>query len=164
MSNYDLNPRPATRRQATCSRVRWAAVCFFVVVLWTTGCRTTSPSGAKVSASVIIPHASLTDISVATMDVFAKAGFTAKSATEKTLLLERPGGTWDNILHNDWSTAGTVERVRIHILDYPPDAHLVECNAVVVSHPNEFVFEEEKQVLGTGEFKKLLHAVKARFP
>ncbi len=159
-----MNPHPATSRQVPCCRVMLAVLCLFAVAVWTTGCRTTSPSGAKVSASVIIPHASLTDISVATMDVFAKAGFTAKSATEKTLLLERPGGTWDNILHNDWSTAGTLDRVRIHILDYPPDAHLVECNAVVVSHPNEFVFEEEKQMFRTGEFKKLLNAVKARFP
>lgn len=141
-----------------------AWVCLGLALALAAGCRTTSPSGAKVSASVIITNATAADINLAAMDVFAKAGFNPKSATAKTLLLERPGGTMNNILHGAWSSKGTVERVRLRILDYPPDAHLVECDAVVVEHPDEFVMEDEKHVLGTGEFQKLLEKVKARFP
>jgi hypothetical protein len=139
----------------------WIGLGLFLAIV--TGCQTTSPSGAKVSASIIITNASVGDITVATMDVFAKAGYTPKSATAKTVLLEKPGGTMNNLLHSDWSGKGTVERVRIRILEYPSNAHLVECDAVIVSHPDEFVMEEEKHVLGTGQFQTLLEKVKARF-
>jgi len=141
-----------------------AWICLGLALALAAGCRITSPSGAKVSASVIITNTAVADISVAAMDVFAKAGYNPKSATSKTLLLERPGGTMNNILHGAWSSKGTVERVRIRILDYPPNGHLVECDAVVVEHPDEFVMEEEKHVLGTVEFQNLLEKVKARFP
>jgi|WetSurMetagenome_2_1015567.scaffolds.fasta_scaffold248168_2 hypothetical protein len=124
------------------------------------GCKSPPPTESSWLASVIIPEKTDPQIRMVALSIFEKEGYKAQIVTAKEIVLEKPGGTMNNLLYGDL-TSGVWIRVKLRVRQHGPDGQILECNAYRVSNKGDRVFEEERLYRRSGSFQKLLDKVKA---
>jgi hypothetical protein len=131
-------------------------------LLLTCGCTSTSPSGAKVTASLAITGRSLTEIRVASIEVFQKNAYEVKSAFGRNLVFEKYGGTMSTILYGTWMDPSVWFRIKLRIEEMRPGEHVLECNVFRVKDRDDPVLEEETRAYGKSSrpFKEILQQIK----
>ena len=132
-----------------------------------TGCRTGEPGPAGF-ASVVIPHHTAAEIQSATARVFAEAGYPFHSTGTGGMVFEKRGSRGNHLAHGGWITTDegnqTWVRVKADLVDLGGGAHRLQCQAFMVPHHGDSIFEEEKKVANfrSGPYQKLLDQVAER--
>ena len=129
------------------------------------GCASSKPASASF-ASVVIPNQSIETIQDTTMLVFGEAGYKANRGSDGKMVFEIDGSRGDQILYGGLGGAeynGAVKvRVKAEIVDLMgQDAHRLQCQAYVVRHSGEGVFEDKTRMANFrgGPYQKLLDEV-----
>jgi hypothetical protein len=135
----------------------------WALLAWT-GCQTSSPSGARVVATVTIEGRSLSEIRLAALGVFQQAGYGVASAFGRQLVFERRASQTTDILFGGWNEPKVWLRAKVRIEELKPGVHALDCTVFRVSDRGDSVLEEEKAAYAQrkGPFKDLLARIKAR--
>jgi hypothetical protein len=139
--------------------------CLWVVCLVVlAGCQSTSPTGATVIASTTITGQGLSEIRMATLEAFQKAGYTVASAFGRELVFERRAGNMTDFAYGSWMDPAVWLRVKVRIEEIKPDVNVLDCSAFRVQNHGDSVLEEENRAYGmkSKPFKELLAGIKAK--
>jgi hypothetical protein len=144
--------------------VRWTPVLLGGFVLVAGGCRTTSPTGAKVTAAATISGRDLAAIRVATLDVFEKAGFAVMAVRGRDMVFEKKAGAMGALIQGGWSDPAVWMRVKLHIEELRPEVNVLECSVYRLSNKGDDILEEETYAYGArrGPYQALLDKIAAR--
>ena len=129
------------------------------------GCASSKPASASF-ASVVIANQSVETIQDTTMLVFGEAGFKANRTADGAMVFEKEGSRGDQILYGGLGGAeyngAVIVRVKAEIVDVTgPDARRLQCQAYIVRHAGEGVFEDKQRLANFrgGPYQKLLDEV-----
>jgi hypothetical protein len=125
------------------------------------GCKTTSSSGSKVNATVIVEGHTPARVLYVTREVFISHGYTAEPAAGMALTFEKKGNTMDSLLYGNWSE-GVWLRARVAVVDLGSGKCAIDCNAAYVRDKDAGFMEDEQSRPGNGPYRKILEEVKAR--
>jgi hypothetical protein len=128
------------------------------------GCQSTSPTGARVTASITLTGRALSDIRMATLKVFQEAGYAVASAHNRDLIFEKRAPGMTDVAYGSWMDPAVWMRVKIRIEEMSPEVSVLDCSVYRVQNRGDTILEEESKAYGTksGPFKELLAKVKAR--
>jgi hypothetical protein len=128
------------------------------------GCQSTSPTGAQVTASITITNHSLSDIRVATIEVFREAGYTVPSAFGRELIFEKRASTMTDVAYGGWMDPAVWLRAKVRIEEMKPDVNVLDCAVYRVQNHGDPTLEDEQRAYGmkSKPFKELLASVKTK--
>jgi hypothetical protein len=135
----------------------------FVALIAFTGCSSTSEQRRGGSlAAVEINHPSGEDIRELARRIFARAGYNLKSDLE-VMVFEKKSSVAEGVAFGAWE-ARVTDRVKLRYSAQAGGSWLVGCDAYLVQHAGETVFEEEKKLTRVyrSRYQRLLDEVKRR--
>jgi hypothetical protein len=129
-----------------------------------TGCQTTSPTGDKVLAYETVEGRTLSEIRLATLEVFQKNGFAVKSAFGRDLIFEQKASTMSSLAFGAWMDPNVWLRVKIRIEEVGSGVDAIECNVYRVQNRGDNILEEEDRAYEKKKkpFQKLLTQIKEK--
>jgi hypothetical protein len=151
-------------RFAPGARVVGLASLSAVLLGWLAGCQSTSPTGAKVMATTTINGRDLSDIRLAALETFKKAGYAPASAFGRDLLFEKRASGMTELAYGTWMSPSLWIRVKVRIEEIKPGMDVLDCTVYRVSDRGDSVLEEENTAYGmkSKPFKELLAEIKSR--
>jgi len=139
-------------------------LCGFVIAIFClifTGCKTTSSSGSKVTATVIVEGNTPARVLYVTREVFIEHGYKDMPAVGVALTFEKKGNTMDGLLYGNW-TEGVWLRARVTVVELSGGKCAIDCNASYVRDKDAGFMEDEQTRPGSGPYRKILEEVKQR--
>jgi hypothetical protein len=131
-----------------------------------TGCQTFSDNPAPDSlSSVTITNKSMSDISQATMAVFASHGFSGGQSGPNQFTYHRLGSRSNNLAYGSYMFDEVVTvRIVVSILPINATSTMVACNAWLVEDAGDPVFSDSHQVrqLRKWPYEQLLKDIKSQ--
>ena len=78
-------------------------------------------------------------------------------------MFEKPGSRMNDVAYGGWFEDSVWVRVKVALTRYGTSSHLVGCDAFIVHHRGDAVFEEEQKLykVSKGPYQKLLNEIKA---
>lgn len=134
-----------------------------VALLAFMGCSSTPEQRrAGALAAVEINHPSGEDIRELARRVFGRAGYKLKSDLE-VMVFEKKSSVAEGVAFGAWE-ARVTDRVKLRYTAQAGGSWLVACDAFMVQHAGETVFEEEQKLtrLHRSHYQRLLDEVKRR--
>jgi hypothetical protein len=125
-------------------------------------CKTTSPSGARVTAAVEIQGRSPAEIRLVTLDVFRTNGYSVTLEGAREMVFEKPASTMSALAYGGLDDLKVWMRARVTITDIGSGRHALDCDAKYVRNRGESVFEDEQGGVGQKPFKTMLKDIKGR--
>jgi hypothetical protein len=125
------------------------------------GCKTTSSSGSKVTATTIVQGYTPARVLYVTREVFVSHGYKDEPALGMSLTFEKKGNTMDSLLYGNW-TEGVWLRARVTIVDLGSGKCAIDCNATYVRDKGAGFMEDEQSRPGSGPYRKILEEVEKR--
>jgi hypothetical protein len=140
------------------------AVAFLGWLLALTSCQTTSPTGAKVKATVTIQDRSLSEIRLATIEVFEENAYTVHSAHDRHLIFDKQGSALRSLAYGAWMDPTVWIRATVDIVSLGAHGNVLDCTVSYIQNRGDSILEEEQTSTGMkrGPFQKMLEAIKAR--
>ena len=144
-----------------CSASALLPVLGFALLIVCCGCKTVSPSGADVTASVTIENSTPAVILKTASEVFRAHGFQVKPSPGYSMVYEKSGSNMSNLLYGGWGTGGVWLRAKVRVAELGTDLCALDCIAVYVRNRGEIGIEEEQAGPPSGQFKEILKEIKA---
>ncbi len=138
-----------------------------LLVVWLllgAGCESTSPTGAKVTATTTVSGRSLSEIRMATLTAFQKAGYTVASAFGRDLVFEKRASGMTDLAYGGWMDPAVWLRVKVRIEELKPNVNALDCSVYRVQNRGDNILEEETKALSAKSkpYKELLADIKAK--
>ena len=128
------------------------------------GCHLSQP-GSTSFASVVINGKPAEEIRATAVSVFASDGYQAMFTSGDEFVFEKEGTRGNEIAHGGWiDDTGVRERVRARIVFLAPGQYRLQCQAYMVRHAGDPVFQDEVRLKNfrSRPYQKLLDEVAGR--
>jgi len=125
------------------------------------GCKTTSQTGSKVTATAILHGYTPARILSVTKDVFVSHGYKAQPALGMSLTFEKEGGALSFLLYGDWMERVWL-RAKVSVSDLGDGNCSLDCNAKYVRGKGDEFMEDEQSPLNGSAFRKMFKEVHDR--
>jgi hypothetical protein len=115
-----------------------------------TGCQSSGEAGSASFASVTISNRTETEIAAATSKVFSAEGYRGGQVGGGKMVFEKEASRATTLsrdgLASTMAGARTVNRVRLEVVALAQGSHRLQCQAFVVTNPDDAFFADEQRL------------------
>jgi hypothetical protein len=157
MITSDFNKRKS-KLQARCVAL---AATLGLALLALSGCGTSRGSGKSSTVTVLIRETSPSAVRGATIDVFETHGYKVGRLDRQSLVFEKPGSKWNDIVYGDWMESRTWNRVRVEVETVDESSVRLRATAYIVQDKGGAI-EEQVKSYRRAPYQELLDEIAAR--
>ncbi len=154
-----LQAQRATGQAPGTPDFRLVTLVALLTTLFLTGCKSSSGGADSGFASVVIRDRSEAQIRQTAETVFKADGYDAFGTPGGRMTFEKRGSRANDLAYGGWIEDRTTRvRVKAEIVLLPDGAHRLQCQAYMVAHAGDTLFQEEHKLssFSAGPYRKLL--------